>query len=82
MVQVGGRGRSVMNGRGYSCSSGALVAGCKPMEGVDVVDQLLDGVVNSANGRGRQEEKEQEHVEGEERLPPPLVQWPAYWSWL
>ena len=56
----------------------ALVAGCKPLESVDVVDELLDGVVNAAAGGGPQEEEEQEGVEEEERLPPPQVQWPAH----
>ena len=56
----------------------ALVAGCKPLEGVDVVDELLNRVVDAAAGGGPQEEEEQEGVEEEERLPPPQVQWPAY----
>ena len=44
------------------CGRGALVAGREPVEGVDVVDQLLDGVVDAAACGGAQEEEEEEGV--------------------
>lgn len=49
----------------------------KPMEGVDIVDELLDGIIDAAAGGGAQEEEEQKSIEKKERLPAPEIQWPA-----
>ncbi len=49
----------------------ALVAGSKPVEGVDVVDELLDGVVDACPDAGPQEEAKQKDVDGKQGLPSP-----------
>ena len=55
----------------------ALVAWCKDMKGVDVGYQLLDSVHQARDCARGEEECHEEEVEAEERLPVPLVQWPA-----
>ena len=47
------------------------------MEGVDVGNELFDGVVDAASRTCAQEEEQQEGVEGKQRLPAPQVQGPA-----
>ena len=55
----------------------ALVAWCKDMKGVNVGNQLLDGVHQAGDGACGKEECHEENVEEEQRFPVPLVQWPA-----
>ena len=63
--RMGGRGRR------------ALVACSKPVKGVDVVDELLDGVEDACPHAGTQEEAEQESVDCKEGLPAIGAQRPA-----
>ena len=56
---------------------GALVACREPMEGVDVVDELLDGVCDSCHCACGEEEQHQEEVEQEEELPVVQMKRPA-----
>ena len=56
---------------------GALVACCKPMKGVDVGDQLLDGKYQACHDACGEEERHQEEVQEEEGLPVIRAQGPA-----
>lgn len=55
----------------------ALVACCKPMKGVDVRDQLLDGKYQACHDACGEEERHQEEVQEEEGLPVIRAQGPA-----
>ncbi len=55
----------------------ALVAWCKDMKGVNVGYQFLNGIHQARDCARGEEERHEEKVEAEERLPVPLVQWPA-----
>ena len=55
----------------------ALLAGRKPVEGVDVADQLLKGVVDTSTDGCSDKQAEQEDVDGKKGLPAIGTQGPA-----
>ena len=49
----------------------ALVACCKPMEGMNIGNQLLDGIHKACHSTCGEEERHQEEVQGKCKFPAP-----------